>query len=178
MHDTEKSDSGIVAEKPTNKAGLLAAEWAEPRPGTKGNAEQQRMHRTQGRARMTQSLDRVRTAARLRKKDRFTALFHHINVDTLRAAFFALRRKAAQGPRGRSRAPARRSAQTGPTRSVSPATVSPDVHTKGRRQAAPVSDRGSRRQNRPGRHRHRAQRHLRRRLLWLFLRVSARQRTT
>jgi RNA-directed DNA polymerase len=100
MHDTEKSDSGIVAEKPTNKAGLPAAEWVEPRPGTKGNAEQQRMHRTQGRARMTQSLDRVRTAARLRKKDRFTALFHHINVDTLRAAFFALRRRAAPGVDG------------------------------------------------------------------------------
>lgn len=82
------------------------------------------------------------------------------------------------GLRGRSRAPARRSAQTGPTRNVPPATVSPDVHTKSRRQAASVSDRGSRRQNRPGGHRHRAQRHLRRRLLWLFLRVSARQRTT
>jgi hypothetical protein len=27
--------------------------------------------------------------------DRFTALFHHINVDTLRLAFYALKRKAA-----------------------------------------------------------------------------------
>ncbi|WP_420831430.1 reverse transcriptase domain-containing protein, partial [Bradyrhizobium acaciae] len=49
---------------------------------------------------MTQSLDRVRAAARLRKKDRFTALLHHINVDTLRAAFFALRRRAAPGVDG------------------------------------------------------------------------------
>lgn len=97
MHDTEKSDSGIVAVKPTNKAGRPAAELVEPRPETKGNVEQQRMHRTQGRARMTQPLDRVRTAARLRKKDRFTAPFHHINDDTLRAAFYALRRKAAPG---------------------------------------------------------------------------------
>ena len=95
----EKSDSGIVAVKPTNKAGRPAAEPVEPRPGTKGNVEQQRMHRTQGRARMTQSLDRVRKAARLRKKERFTALFHHINVDALRTAFYALRRysKAAPG---------------------------------------------------------------------------------
>ena len=100
MHDTEKSDFGIVAVKPTNKAGQPVAELVEPRPGTKGNAEQQRMHRTQGRARMSQSLDRVRTAARLRKKDRFTALFHHINVDTLRAAFYALRRRAAPGVDG------------------------------------------------------------------------------
>jgi RNA-directed DNA polymerase len=100
MHDPEKSDSGIVAVKPTNKAGQPAAEPVEPRPGTKGNAEQQHMHRTQSRARMSQSLDRVRKAARLRKKDRFTALFHHINVDTLRTAFYALKRKAAPGVDG------------------------------------------------------------------------------
>src|SRR3954453_23291408 len=100
MNDPEKSDFGIVAVKPTNKAGRPVAEWVERRPGTKGNAQQQRMHRTQGRARMSQSLDRVRTAARLRKKDRFTALFHHITVDTLRAAFDALRRKAAPGVDG------------------------------------------------------------------------------
>ena len=100
MHDTEKSDSGIVAVKPTNKAGQPAAELVEPRPGTKGNAERQRMHRTQSRVRMSQSLDRVRKAARLRKKDQFTALFHHINVDTLRTAFYALARKAAPGVDG------------------------------------------------------------------------------
>jgi RNA-directed DNA polymerase len=100
MNDPEKSDSGIVAVRPTNKAGRPVAEWAEPRPGTKGNAQQQRMHRTQGRARMSQSLDRVRKAARLRKKDRFTALFHHITVDALRTAFYALRRKAAPGVDG------------------------------------------------------------------------------
>jgi RNA-directed DNA polymerase len=100
MNDPEKSDLGIVAVKPTNKAGRPLAEWAERRPGTKGNAGQQRMHRTQGRDRMSQSLDRVRKAARLRKKDRFTALFHHITVDALRTAFYALRRKAAAGMDG------------------------------------------------------------------------------
>jgi RNA-directed DNA polymerase len=100
MNGQEKSDSGIVAGKPTNKAGQLAAELVEPRPGTKGNAKQQHMHRTQSRARMSQSLDRARKAARLRKKERFTALFHHINVDTLRTAFYALRRKAAPGVDG------------------------------------------------------------------------------
>lgn len=100
MNGQEKSDSGIVAVKPANKAGRPVAELVEPRPETKGNAEQQRMHRTQSRARMSQSLGRVRKAARLRKKDRFTALFHHINVDTLRTAFYALRRKAAAGVDG------------------------------------------------------------------------------
>ena len=35
-----KSDSVIVAEKPTNKAGQLAAEPVEQRTGTEGNAVQ------------------------------------------------------------------------------------------------------------------------------------------
>ena len=96
----EKSDSGIVAVKPMNKAGRPVAESVEPRPGTKGNAEQRNMHRTQSRQRMSQSLDRLRKAARLRKKDRFTALFHHVNVDALRTAFYALKRKAAPGVDG------------------------------------------------------------------------------
>jgi group II intron reverse transcriptase/maturase len=100
MNGQEKSDTGIVAVKPTNKAGEPVAELVEPRPVTEGNAGQQHMHRTQGRARMSQSLDRVRQAARLKKKERFTALFHHINVDTLRTAFYALKRKAAPGVDG------------------------------------------------------------------------------
>jgi len=99
MHDSEKSDSGVVAMKPTNKAGRPAAESVEPRPGTKGNADQQNTHRTQGRARVTQALDRVRRAARQWKKQ-FTALLHHMNVDLLRTAFYALKRKAAPGVDG------------------------------------------------------------------------------
>jgi RNA-directed DNA polymerase len=100
MHDLEKSDSGIVAEKPTNKAGQPAAEPAEPRPETEGNANQQSTLRTQGRARVTQALGRVRQAARQRKKEKFTALLHHISVDTLRVAYYALKRKAAPGVDG------------------------------------------------------------------------------
>ena len=100
MNGQEKSDPGTVAAKPTNKAGRPAAESAEPRPGTEGNVGQQSTHRAQNRARVTQALDRVRHAARLRKKERFTALLHHITVDTLRTAFYALRRKAAPGVDG------------------------------------------------------------------------------
>jgi hypothetical protein len=74
MHDPEKSDSGIVVTKPTNKAGRPVAEPVEPRPGTKGNADQQSTHRAQSRARVTQALGRVRRAARQRKKEKFTAL--------------------------------------------------------------------------------------------------------
>src|SRR6201984_2145423 len=100
MHDSEKSDSAIVAVKPPNKAGLPVAEAVEPRAGAKGNADQQRTHRTQSRKRVTQALSRVRQAARHRKKERFTALLHHFNVDTLRTAFLALKRKAAPGVDG------------------------------------------------------------------------------
>ena len=41
MHGHEKSDSAIVAEKPTNKVVSATAEPVEPRAGAKGNASQQ-----------------------------------------------------------------------------------------------------------------------------------------
>lgn len=100
MNGHQKSDDAILATKPANKAKQLAAEWVERRASTKGNADQQNTHRTQSRGRVTQALDRVRKAARLRKKEPFTALLHHINVDTLRTAFYALERKAAAGVDG------------------------------------------------------------------------------
>ena len=100
MHDREKSDPAIVAGKPTNKAVQPAAESAEPRAGAEGNASWQSTHRTQGRERVSQALERVRQAARQRKKERFTALLHHISIDLLRMAFFALKRDAAPGVDG------------------------------------------------------------------------------
>ena len=39
MHGRGKSDSAIVAVKPTNKAERSAAEPVEPRAETKGNAD-------------------------------------------------------------------------------------------------------------------------------------------
>jgi RNA-directed DNA polymerase len=100
MHGREKSDPAIVAVKPTNKAGRPAAEPAERRAGTEGNAGQQSTRRAQDRASVSQALDRVRQAARHRKKERFTTLFHHISPDLLREAFLALRRDAAPGVDG------------------------------------------------------------------------------
>ena len=47
MHGREKSDSAIVAGKPTNKAEQSAAEPVERRAGAKGNASQQSTLRTQ-----------------------------------------------------------------------------------------------------------------------------------
>jgi len=90
----------LEAVKPTNKAGRPAAEPVEPRVGTEGNAGQRNTHRAQDRARVSQALDRVRQAARQRKKERFTALLHHVDIACLREAFHALKRNAAPGADG------------------------------------------------------------------------------
>jgi RNA-directed DNA polymerase len=100
MHDREKSDSAIVAGKPTNKAEQSAAEPVEQRAETKGNAVQQSTGRAQNRATVSQALERIRQAARLRKKEKFTALLHHISLDLLDEAFSELKGNAAAGVDG------------------------------------------------------------------------------
>src|SRR3954466_5574587 len=100
MHGGEKSGPAIVARKPANEAGRPAAEPVERRAGAEGNAIQQRTRRAQDRASGSQVLGRVRQAARQRKGERFTALFHHLSLNLLREAFFALKRDAAPGVDG------------------------------------------------------------------------------
>jgi hypothetical protein len=97
MHGRGTSDSAVVALKPTNKAEPSAAEPVVRRTETKGNAGQQSTRRAQDRERVPQALDRIRQVARHKKKERFTALSHHISIDLLRVAFFALKRDAAAG---------------------------------------------------------------------------------
>src|SRR6266704_4268467 len=60
MHGREKSDSAIVAGKPTNKAVSTAAEPVERRAEAKGNASQQSTRRTQSRVSVSQALERIR----------------------------------------------------------------------------------------------------------------------
>jgi hypothetical protein len=96
MHGLEKSDPAIVAGKPMNKAERSAAELAEPRAGTKGNAGQQSTCRTQSREGVSQALERIRKVARERKKERFTALFQHISIDLLEQAFDELKTDAGR----------------------------------------------------------------------------------
>jgi RNA-directed DNA polymerase len=107
MHGHETSDPGIVAMKPANKAEgpaaarpaeeKHAAEPVERRAGTKGNAGQQSTRRTQSRESVSQALERIRKVARERKKERFTALFHHIDTELLGAAFAEIKEDAAPG---------------------------------------------------------------------------------
>lgn len=100
MHGPEKSDSSIVATKPTNKLGRPGAEPVEPREGTEGNAGKPRTRRTQSRVSVSHGRDRVRQAARQRREERFTAVLHHVTVDLLRDAYSWLEPDAAPGVDG------------------------------------------------------------------------------
>jgi RNA-directed DNA polymerase len=100
MYDHEKSDPAIVAAKSTNKAGQPGAELAEPRAGAEGNARQQSTGRAQYRETVSQALERIRQAARQRKKEKFTALLHHVSIDHLTEAFSELKENAAAGVDG------------------------------------------------------------------------------
>ncbi|BBU64088.1 hypothetical protein MSC49_40230 (plasmid) [Methylosinus sp. C49] len=79
MHEPEEFDSVIVATKLVNNTEQSVAEPAEPRTETIGNADQQSTRRAQDRGSVSQALERVRQAARQRKRERFTALLHHVD---------------------------------------------------------------------------------------------------
>jgi len=96
-----KSDRPEVPEKFLNNAGQPAAEGMEGRGLAKGNLPQQNASRTPSRKDALNALERVRQAAGKDKKVRFTALLHHIyNLETLRMAYFRLKKEAAPGVDG------------------------------------------------------------------------------
>lgn len=97
-HDREQSDRLVVPKKPPNNAAEPAAEAVEGSERTKGNSPDSHDARTQGRMQASDGVERVRQAARKDRKQRFTALLHHVShVDRLRAAYLALKRDAAAG---------------------------------------------------------------------------------
>jgi RNA-directed DNA polymerase len=100
MHGSGKSDSAIVATKPTNKVERSTAEPAEPRAETEGNAGQQSTGRMPSRGTVEQALERIRRTARERKQERFTTLLHHVSIEHLSEAFGELKRNAAPGVDG------------------------------------------------------------------------------
>lgn len=95
-----KSDAAVVASKPANEVERSAEEPVERRAVTEGNADQQSTPRTPCRTSVTQALGRIRRTARERKKERFTALLHHINPELLETEFFTLKKHAAPGVDG------------------------------------------------------------------------------
>lgn len=101
MNEHGKSDRPVVPEKSPNKAGTSAAEGMEGRGRAKGNLPQQNASRTPSRTNAPSALGRVRQAAKKDRKWRFTALLHHIyNLETLRMAYFSLKKEAAPGVDG------------------------------------------------------------------------------
>src|SRR4030095_8944883 len=92
MHVCGESDGLVVPTKRANKAGAeaWAAEAAEGRGGRQGNGTQSRGCESQG-------LWRVRQAARRDRRIRFTALFHHITPQLLRASYWELNHQAVPG---------------------------------------------------------------------------------
>jgi RNA-directed DNA polymerase len=101
MNEPGKSDRPVVPEKSPNNAGQPVAEGMEGRGLAKGNPDQQNASRTPSRNDAPSALERIRQAAKGDKKLRFTALLHHIyNPETLRMAYFSLKREAAPGVDG------------------------------------------------------------------------------
>jgi len=98
-----KSDRPIVPGKPPNKAEGPAAEAVEGRGRAKGSSREQNALRTQSRGGAPSALERVREAARKDRRQRFTALLHHVyDIERLRQAYLALKRDAAAGVDGQT----------------------------------------------------------------------------
>lgn len=101
MNADGKSDRSVVPEKSPNKAEGPAAEAMEGRGRTQGNLLEGNTLRTQGRDGVHSALERVRQVAKEDRKQRFTALLHHVyDIERLRSAYLAIKRDAAAGVDG------------------------------------------------------------------------------
>jgi RNA-directed DNA polymerase len=100
MHDRGKSDDPVVPAKLSNNAQGGAAEAVEGRGSAKGNAVSETRSGLSAGPSAPSDLARVRRAAQKDKDAQFTALLHHVDVDRLRAAYWAIRPKAAPGVDG------------------------------------------------------------------------------
>jgi RNA-directed DNA polymerase len=98
MNGRGKSDRPVVPGIPSNEVGTPMEETVEGRDLAEGNSIESNAFRTQGRADAHSALERVRRAARKDRRQRFTALFHHVyNTNRLRDAYLGLKRDASAG---------------------------------------------------------------------------------
>src|SRR6266540_1429083 len=100
MHERGKSDDPVVPAKPPNNAADAVAEAVEGRGSAKGNTASKTRPGHGAGLSAPSALDRVRQVAQKDKEARFTALLHHVDLDRLRAAYRAIRPKAAPGVDG------------------------------------------------------------------------------
>lgn len=99
-HAPEESDRGVVPKNRSNNPAPAGAESEEGRPRIKENVSPTHTPPTQSGERVSQGLAGVRQAARERKKEKFTALLHHVTEALLRDSFYRLKREAATGVDG------------------------------------------------------------------------------
>jgi group II intron reverse transcriptase/maturase len=100
MNEAGKSYSPVVPAKPPNKAVPAAAEAVEERGLAKGNTASKTRSGLRAGMRVPHALDRVRQAAKRDKEMKFTALLHHVTVESLREAYRGVRPQAAPGVDG------------------------------------------------------------------------------
>jgi len=99
MNADGKSDESIVPTNPANKDS--SAEPGEESDSTKRNAVQDALSRTQlPDKHKSRGLHGVREAARKDSKLKFTALLHHVSIESLTESFFCLKKSAAVGVDG------------------------------------------------------------------------------
>ena len=99
MNERGKSDMPVVPAKPPNKAVYAAAEVVEERGLAEGNTTSTTHPGRRAGTGVPSGLARVQVA-RKDKEARFTALLHHVDLDRLRAAYWAIRPTAAPGVDG------------------------------------------------------------------------------
>src|ERR1035437_5424466 len=100
MNAEEESDRGVVPVSQPNNEAQVSAEAGEGRPRTKENIRGAHTPPTLSGERVSQGLSGVRQTARERKREKFTALLHHMNVALLRDSFYLLKKNAAPGVDG------------------------------------------------------------------------------
>jgi RNA-directed DNA polymerase len=100
MHERGQSDSPIVLARSPNNAAQAVAEAAEGSGLAKGNADSKTRPGFKAGVSVPSALDRVRRVAQQDREARFVSLLHHVDVDRLRAAYWALKPKAAPGVDG------------------------------------------------------------------------------
>ena len=100
MNGTQKSDTGIVAMKSSNKGTRVPAEAMERRTVPEGNPDDQSTRQAQDWESVSQAIGRIRQFVKREPRERLTTLLHHVTVDALRWAFFELKKHAAAGADG------------------------------------------------------------------------------
>ena len=98
MNGYGQSDRFVVPANPPDKAA--AAEAGEERGLAEGNTDGPTRPGLRAGSGVPSGLDRVREVARRDKDARFTALLHHVSLERLVMAYWALSPKAAPGVDG------------------------------------------------------------------------------